>query len=213
MAIAFDASSQSSSSGLVSSLTWSHTCTGTDRILFVLFGENTGTPSQSGVTYGGVAMTQLTGAQAFCTGWYLVNPASGANNIIATRSVPSTAPIRGVGVSYTGAKQTGQPDSQNKGTATGNVTVATTVLAANSWIVGYGSNDNDQVLSAGSGFTLRLANSGDPSMAMFDSNGTVATGSVSSTINAAGNTTGLIVASFSPSVAATSFPELRLAFL
>ena len=212
MAVAFDASSQASSSGSVNSLTWAHTCTGTDRILIVLFGENTGTPSQSTVTYDGVSMTAFsTVSSPFANnkiGWYLINPASGANNIVATRTTTSTAVIRGVAASYTGAKQSGQPDAQNTFNVASSTSgsAAITPVADNCWHIVTYNNDSSSTVSAGASTTRRQANTGDASMAILDSNAPITAG-VSNSLNF---TTGVAVAhygntfSIAPSVAASA---------
>jgi len=103
MAIAFDATSSGSSGG-ASSITFAHTCTGSNRVLFVtVIGEVI--PSITGVTYAGVAMTQV-GSSVSGGGsrsihlFYLDNPASGANNVVVSSS-PSGF-MSAVSSSYTG---------------------------------------------------------------------------------------------------------------
>lgn len=58
MAIAFDATTTSSLGSAVTSITFSHTCTGSNRILFVCTANNGGA-NVTGVTYNGVAMTNI----------------------------------------------------------------------------------------------------------------------------------------------------------
>lgn len=74
-------------------LSWAHTCTGNDRLLIVhvtFDRASGGTPTVSGVTYNGVAMTVLvadSGSQnARMSCWYLVAPANGANTVQVTWS-------------------------------------------------------------------------------------------------------------------------------
>lgn len=140
MAIAFDAQSVSAYAPNTS-VTWSHTCTGTDRILIV--GVYCGTANTTTVTYNGVSMTAInslamSGAASgqFIKLFYLVNPASGANNVVVSCSAGD---MYGLATSYTGAKQSAQPDSNNTGgnaTAT-SLTVSTTTVADNCWLVGF----------------------------------------------------------------------------
>lgn len=106
MAIGFDAVS-SSTANAATSITFSHTVgSGAYRILIVGVSTAIGLgQSHSGVTYGGVAMTLL--VQDFGGGgvslWYLVNPASGAANVVA--SIGTADAIVAGAVSYTGADQ------------------------------------------------------------------------------------------------------------
>lgn len=87
-----DAQASASSNGATSgtSLSWSHTCTGSNRVLLVWVAvlENSFDNSITGVTYNGVAMTQLdggmsteenTGARGALFG--LVGPATGSHTV------------------------------------------------------------------------------------------------------------------------------------
>jgi hypothetical protein len=76
-------------------LTLSHTvAAGSNRILLVgtVTEEQGETPQITGVTYNGVAMTAVTNSEQAIGGvtwvrgqwWYLINPATGANNVVAT---------------------------------------------------------------------------------------------------------------------------------
>lgn len=90
MTISLDAHS-SGVQGYGGSLTYSHTCSGSNRLLLVFLN----TPYNSdqlgaGVTYGGVAMTRYTAASqvgpasASVYTYYLIDPATGANNVVIT---------------------------------------------------------------------------------------------------------------------------------
>ena len=181
-AIAVDSTSQASSAGSVNSLTWSHTITGSNVTLIVLFGENTGTPSQSSVTWNGTAMTPLTTVSTpFANnkiGWYLTNAATGTHNIVATRTTTSTATIRGAAVDYTGTSSV-QPDAQNTWSvpSANSGAISITPVASGTWHIATYNNDNSGAVSAGTNTTLRIANAGDSSMAILDSNGTITAGS------------------------------------
>ena len=134
MALAVDAVSSSSDDGTPSSLTWSHTCTGSDRGLVV--GVTWVAAVTASATYNGVAMTSEGAIQHSLSSslrleqFSLIAPATGANNIVVTFSA-AVAGVIGGGVSYTGANQTdlcGTQVSVNNGVvgpATVNVSSAT----------------------------------------------------------------------------------------
>lgn len=122
MAIAVDASSTGALVNPGTSSTIAHTCTGSNLILYVaLFGDNQSTDATgskiAGVTYAGVNMVEVPNSRTFVTGdrwiylFYLLNPATGNNNIIISSDGSSIA-IQGFGQSYTGVKQSGVPDAQ-----------------------------------------------------------------------------------------------------
>lgn len=105
MAIAFDAASSSTANA--STVTFSHTCSGSDRVLVVGTSHRYNNKTTS-VTYNGVNLTKwseninsnICGTQL----WYLVAPSTGANNIIVTQS--STERIVVGASSWTGVNQT-----------------------------------------------------------------------------------------------------------
>ena len=110
MAIAIDATTAVTATNSSTTHTFSHTCTGSNLILWVAAGASAGDPS--GVTYNGVAMTKVNSVNlqsSWVALWYLVAPATGANNVIVTAASGS---VTGGAMSFTGAKQTGVPDSQ-----------------------------------------------------------------------------------------------------
>lgn len=204
MAIAVDSSVSGLSATPGSSLTWSHTCTGSNRILFVgaVTNEADNTDYVTGVTYNGVAMTRVDSFRSQGQGgtvmYMLVNPASGANNVVVSLSASKN--IYGASTSYTGALQTGQPDSNN-GNASDPVTtltVNTTVVLANSWLVSVagrkaGSSDT---IAASTNTTSRTVNS---YVAIGDSNGGQAAGARGQTWTLSGsNGLAVINVSFSP---------------
>lgn len=147
MAIAFDASSDSGHVA-ASSITLAHTCSGSDRVLIVhtAIADTENVITVTGVTYGGVAMTKI-GSDAVGTTnarrtnmWILIAPATGANNIVATFSGTPSAWGDVVGVSYTGASQSSQPDAtaQQVTAQTTSVSQAVTTIADNCILVGVG---------------------------------------------------------------------------
>lgn len=104
MAIAIDTSATHSGTAA-----FNYTCTGTNLIIFVSFHWSSATASSAtAVTYGGVAMTQLsthqTNGSAQVDLWYLKAPATGANSIAWTNTGSSSV-VTNV-ASYTGVDQT-----------------------------------------------------------------------------------------------------------
>jgi len=108
----FDA--KSTTTGTASPLTFSHTCTGTDRLLTLGLAWRDDVARSGGApTYNGVAMSQagITQVKAGAGGfpgasaemWYLTNPTSGANTI----SIPNTPSlsIRAIASSFVNAHQ------------------------------------------------------------------------------------------------------------
>lgn len=201
--IQVDATSDGGQTTVANSLTWAHTCTGTNLILVV--GLTNGADDTTGVTYNGVALTAGP-ARAPTAGnegaelWFLENPATGANNIVASRT-GTTSRLSGIAVSYTGAAQTGQPDSSNTGaTASGtSLSISTTVVAENCWLVMM-TDTSAGGEAAGAGTVLREA--GSDASDLWDSNGAVAAGSRALAITAtSGNLVGAIM-SIAPAGAA-----------
>lgn len=204
MAIAYDNSTASAYSGASSTtVTWSHTCSGTDRVLVV--GVYTTNDNLSTVTYNGVSCTfigKIAGTTDYIHLYYLINPASGANNVVAT----ATSALLGYGqaTSITGAKQSGQPDASATGAnaSTTNFTTSVTTVADNSWLVGivYGGG----TIVAGTGTTFR-AQSVANVLGMMDSNGAKSpAGSYGLNATQSSSFMSMIVASFAPSVAANT---------
>lgn len=187
MPIAFDAATDGGNNGGAStSLTFSHACSGSDRLLIVIVAGDSfgGADDVTGVTYGGVPM-ELVGkrAPAASNRWnylYLLeNPASGANNVVVSAS--STHYLLAGAASYTGAAQTGQPDASTTNDGGGSVTSLTTsvtVVAADSWLVcGENAYTGNNPPAAGTGTTRRTFDAPFGGWGLFDSNGAVAAGS------------------------------------
>jgi hypothetical protein len=157
--IAFDAVT-TNSSGSATSHTFAHTCTGSNRYLFVGFYQSSsGSDFASSVTYGGEAMTQLGKSVDLPTGntVYLYGraaPASGANNVVITLS--SAAAIGYSAFSYTGCHQTAQPTSATVGTQAAGTTVSVTPtsLLGNDWLAAFGRN-GESAFAAGANTELR----------------------------------------------------------
>lgn len=174
-------------------LTVAYTVTGSNPLLVVgAVGNNSGGGGNNltGATYGGASMTQVDsisygtqtspgGSDRQTVDWILPGCATGSNNVVITASGGNN--ISGGAMSYSGCKQTVQPDSHNtatQGTNSSTFSCSTTVVAANCWLTGFASEWGGTT-SAGSGTTLRCSFY----MYGFDSNGTVGTGSQSLNFN------------------------------
>lgn len=209
MAINFDTYTQADSGAPVASpytFSTQHTASGTNRIV-ILFGISQANNDLT-VTYGGQSMTSITAFQGIMSSdlvgeynriFYLINPPTGAQNIIFTWTGGNTYVGYRV-ASYTGAKQTGQPDANatNEGASVSSLTSNLTTVADNCWTV-LCSRSRAASSSAGSGTTLR---STAQSYSFADSNGAITpAGSTSLALNyaSATNMTQVIV-SIAPAV-------------
>lgn len=162
MPLSFDAASGGTQSA-GTSLTYSHTVgVGADRILFVgiNFFAADAADDITGVTYAGVAMTQITKQSIIGTNqqwsylYYLVNPTSGANNVVINKT--STDDIRSNSASYAGASQLAQPDASitDVETAATTISQSLTTIADNCWVVSFAMNSATTIV-AGTGTTAR----------------------------------------------------------
>lgn len=207
MTIGFDAVSTATET-LSSSKTWSHTTTGSNTILFVGGWIRGNGNNCTGVTYNGVAMTQIQTNVVSSTVYYdkgflfyLINPATGANNVVATFN--SADYNNGISVSYTGVKQTGQPDNSNTQTTTATSTTDTiTTVADNCWTVLLCSSSN----SSGTASTGSTFRGGSSNANIFDSNAPkTPAGSTSMSLTSMDSSgSAHIMASFAPFISASS---------
>lgn len=181
MAIALDATSGVTYVATGTSASLSHTCSGSDRVLFVgVVGQIT-TDIITSVTYNGVAMTLvdkiLCPSDRYIYLYYLIAPATGAHNITVTAS--SSTDLAFGGVSYTGADQTSPIDGSGKSTASTTTSITSTITTAvnNDWIISFFRNDGS-AMSAGTSTTSRGLTTGAGQFARnMDSNGTRSAGS------------------------------------
>jgi len=201
MAIAFDAATDGGAGG--SPLTFSHTCSGENRILFVACVDDTGGSSLiTGITYAGVAMTKIAGVQTptdrWVTLWYLIAPATGANNVVITLS---GGMVYAAAASYTGAKQSGVPDAYTSNTASNapSITCTLTTIADNCWLVGSFKMVYGTTPSSGANTYQRLT--ADYNRGLLDSNGAqTPAGSKSMSLSKNNQWWGMVMASFAPYV-------------
>ena len=212
MAISFDSASVGirAPSG-AGPLTFSHTVTGSNTVLFVGCFATAG-DVVTGITYNSISLTQVSkvtsgGETTYL--YYLIAPTTGANNISVSWTGNSV--VRAHGASYTGAKQSGVPDASatNNNTST---TIATTLttIADNCWTIVMARCQGD--ITAGAGTVLRGVSA---TSNILDSN-SVTTPAGSKTLNvtsSASGTNGTVMASFAPAPAgSSSIPDVRLFF-
>lgn len=163
MAIAIDATSSSGAQVGVTSITLAHTCSASiaNRGLVVAVLAQGGT-STSGVTYNSVAMTQAPNSPQSFDGsnalslWYLLNPSSGANNIVASFSGSTTGFVDGV--SYRNFATSSVTDTSNTGDGGVSTTVSVTTATDNDWTVIAGGTISGHTISASTNTTSRVGN-------------------------------------------------------
>lgn len=145
MAVAYDATSKGTVGAGNSTLTFSHTITGANTILMVgVCLVQTNGAAISSATFNGVSMTAVynyapSGTRSLAY-FYLINPAGGAHNIVVTLTGNTDIAFGAVGVSYNGVSQAAFPDSNNKvdsSAAVSSLSVSTTTVANNAWLVGF----------------------------------------------------------------------------
>ena len=145
--IQFDAASNSGYQSAASSLSWSHTWSGTNRFLAIDIAMLSVTDTVTAMTYGGANCTFI-GAQNVVGGtgriecWRICQndsgaPSTGANTISVTLS--GSLACAGAAVSYTTVSQTTPTEAfaGNSGINTGSATNATVVITttvANDWV-------------------------------------------------------------------------------
>lgn len=131
MAVVFDAVGPSSAGTAInaSSSSWSHTCTGSNRLLTVSvsIGLSDDSNSAVAVTYNGVAMTAASTpvhsgnvTAGYVQMFYLVAPATGSNTVQVSHTISGSAAAADIisgSVSFTGVDQT--TPVTNVATATG----------------------------------------------------------------------------------------------
>lgn len=217
MAIARDNSIAVRTDGTTGNFIQAFTCSGANRALVVAAFTTNNTIS---ATYGGVSMTKVQ-TTSNSNGWeidlfLLINPASGSNSLVINYATGGTH-SGFVASSYTGVKQTGQPDSSAniaQGT-TSPYAMATTAVASGCWLVGCAESNTTGAIGAGSGSSLvgSLGNASNTDLGLLDSNGTVGTGSQSLNVTVSGVITNVIGELLSLAPAPSSANGNFLAFM
>lgn len=135
--IAFDAGLYTGNTTATSQTT-SFTTSGSNRYLLVAVWADLVSDLISGVTYNAVSMTlidkQLISGDRYHYLFGLANPASGAHNIVISAS--SSCFLQAVVASYTGVRQTGNPEAHATADLTGTqIPMSLTTLSGNAWTV------------------------------------------------------------------------------
>lgn len=194
MAIARDTFTAVSSPGSVNSSTFSHTCSGSDRLLLVAVTKRT-SDDITGVTYNGVAMTQIikrdhADSTEFLYIYGLIAPATGANNVIVSASGTSVM-YHGV-TSYTGVGQTQNLTAITGFSATNAISLTSTVDNSSMFVFVQNSTDNP---AASTGSTKISETNG---VGMFESSPLLITPAGSKTMNYTGTNNDSIGVIFEP---------------
>jgi hypothetical protein len=143
MAIAYDAQAKPDAV-VATSLTYAHTCSGDNRVLFVGTMSAIGTNYVTGITHNGTSLTKIGDGiltpstnGRYTNLWYLVAPTTGAQNIVVTNS--SSQFIESYSVSYTGVAQTGTINASgtNSRNSADNLETTLTTTVADCWFVAY----------------------------------------------------------------------------
>lgn len=189
MAIAYETSGK----GTVASnttLTYSgNGGSGSSRILFVCFTKHgcPGSGMTHSITYNGVSMTYLTrakyaGCDAYIFVYYLVNPASGSNNIVITTSGGNSTIFSAYAV-YNGVDTSNPIDAyatKEQSSAT-TIDCSVTVGVSDCWMISFPLtyNGDDIYITANRGVLTTARQIYSDGVAIGDSNGTIGTGSQS----------------------------------
>jgi hypothetical protein len=177
-AISFD-SGAGSSAGTASSLSWTHTVSGSNTILQVCLNSENVTPSAA-PTYNGTAMTLVTSetenSNRHLYDYILVNPSAGSNTVSVSFS--GSGFVAGGSTSYDGVLQSGQPDAYNGTTGGSSSTgLATSVTTAtnNDWIIGCASAGGDvgQTYNGANAFASAVREQPNAALGFFDTKGPI----------------------------------------
>jgi len=213
MAIAFDAGGGTNITTSSTSHTQSHTCTGSDLVLLVgISVYDSPYDVVTGVTYNGVAMTQI--GKRFRSGgrgvylYILTSPATGTNTI----SIATSSSVR-VGInstSFTGCAQTSQPEvSSTQETASTTKTMTLSVSTDQSVIVG--AEFTNRTSTAGTNTTLDTSDGGASNGNIAYNTTPVGTGNQSIVLTQSDATWAVMVyASIKPAAASTFTPRVMV---
>jgi len=219
MSISYDNSTKANTTGAASSLTFAHTVSGANRILFVDAYWNS-SRTKTSITYNAVTLTEVvapldTGGGERHGMDYLIAPATGANNVVITLS--GSAAIVGIASSYAGADQGSPIDTVRTeiGLETG-TTYAETItntIVDNCWAIWGTREYAGRTITAGANTTVRQRELVHYGMIVADSGAAITpAGAYTLNLNAgggSGNWYSDIIATFKP-VAAGAAPSTQL---
>lgn len=174
MAIAYDAAGSNFiyvGSSATATLTLAASSSNSIAVIFCTNGN--GAPL-TGVTVNGNPATLIYSdnfdGSVYCSSFYYVNPPTTPVDYVAT-ATNATDDVEIAVFMYSGAKQTGQPDSIVNGNAAVSLTLSTTTSADNCWLVSASRNGASGPATAGTGTTKRFPTSGSALASYGDSNG------------------------------------------
>lgn len=196
MAIAYVTSTNNGVTGSSpASVTFAHnnTSTGTNHCLIVgVAGYGGGSLGDriASVTYNGVSMSRAliadtSGADTagYIYIYYLLNPASGSNNVVVTQTGSKATNLACVAVLYSGVDNVAPINATGENNSNLGVLTASATLTSDSWLVGMGHIASQTIsMSPPNGTTARVP-SGDTEYKFCDSNAALATGSRSLSLN------------------------------
>lgn len=190
-AIAYDATSTGYANA--TSLTFSHTTSGSDRLLMVQLWTFPSGDTVSGITYNGTSLTKKgtksADAGGYTNQWSLVAPATGANNIVVSMS---SSQMFVTAASYTGVDQTTpHPDATVVGQTTSGTTHTTSAITTSvdqSWLVLAGRSPSYLPTATGDSYMRRSNSASGDAGYTFDSNAGRSTGSNTMTVTTGGAT-------------------------
>ena len=209
MAIAFDNSTVVDLSG-TTALSTSFTCSGTNRILFVM--AMSSSTAWGGFTYNGVALTQIQTDQtaSHLIGlWYLVNPASGSNTLAGTWGGNQAHSV--VVASYNGVKQSSPINAST--TATGSGTSLTTTASSttdNCWGILAGGTGGATSIDASTNAVLISRVQGNIDGLFHTNTPITPAGSFGMTFTGASATKASIMAFFAPALIISSSDSITM---
>lgn len=156
---------------------WSHTCTGSNLAL-IIGHMNTGNTVNPSTTYNGVAATfidSISNGSTVLNLYYLLAPSTGSNTISV--SVGGGNFDSGYATSYTGARQSSQPEKEIAGSALSGTSYSTSLTPAftNCWLIAaiFATNGMGAGGGAGAGTTARAVIANNSKKGIYDSNGAV----------------------------------------
>lgn len=220
MAVAFDASASSIQVGFLAgptTRTWSHTCTGSNIILFMcadLWQDTAGVGTVTSASYNSVAMTKVnagTSTSIRAEIWYLVAPATGANTVSVTVTGATDA-IKLCSASFTGVIQSASAIDNHviNATTTGAPSKAIVTVADNCGVIDTVSRFSNTDLVKGASQTQIYNDSVTSTLGAASYLTTPKTPAGSVTMSWTGNAAQdceQVVVSFAPVVAATGPPH------
>lgn len=173
--IAFDAKTDGSNT-TGTSLSWTHTSTGSNLIGYVGIQSDFATDAVTTVTWCGTGMTlvkkdQRGGNSRWSYTYQIVGQASGACTV--TINTATSVYIEGGSISYSGANQSGQPDASNNASGdSASPTVVVTSVSDNDWCLQHIITGGGTLVTGSQPLRMSI-NGGVRNSDFYDTNGVV----------------------------------------